>query len=305
MAVDHGRWSRSAALGVGGAGLLLAAAGVHLDLYLTGYQNIPTIGQLFLVQVASAVMLAVAVAVVAIRRSRSMTAPIAAAGAAFALGTIAAYGVSRATTLFGFHELPTTAGLASGLLEVGAFAALGLLACGGAVRQPRPADVTGSPGEGTEHPRAVSARRRGRFLGVAAMTPILLALVVVAGIGRSTPSSSSPHPVLPASASASASAQVVHVVVSNYAFHPARVLVRPGAEIEVKNEDSVAHTMTALPGSVPFGGFNTGLIEPGATVRIHAPKAAGSYDFYCKIHHFMRGVLVVSGASRSVSSHSR
>ena len=32
------------ALRVTGAGLLAASAGIHLDLYLTGYRSIPTIG---------------------------------------------------------------------------------------------------------------------------------------------------------------------------------------------------------------------------------------------------------------------
>lgn len=53
--------------------------------------------------------------------------------------------------------------------------------------------------------------------------------------------------------------------------------------------------MTAVPGSAPFGGFSTGSVDPGQTVRIHAPKAAGKYDFYCSFHQFMTGILVVSG----------
>jgi hypothetical protein len=40
-------------LRVAGAGLLIAAGAIHLDLYLTGYRTIPTIGWLFLLQVTS------------------------------------------------------------------------------------------------------------------------------------------------------------------------------------------------------------------------------------------------------------
>jgi len=56
-------WSRSQRLGlrVAGAGLLAATATIHLDLYLTGYRTIPTIGWLFLVQVITAFVLAAAV----------------------------------------------------------------------------------------------------------------------------------------------------------------------------------------------------------------------------------------------------
>ncbi len=41
-------------LRVAGAGLLFATAAIHLDLYLTGYRTIQTIGPLFLFQVIAA-----------------------------------------------------------------------------------------------------------------------------------------------------------------------------------------------------------------------------------------------------------
>ena len=46
-------WLR-AVLHVAGAGLLIATGAIHLDLYLTGYRTIPTIGWLFLLQVIAA-----------------------------------------------------------------------------------------------------------------------------------------------------------------------------------------------------------------------------------------------------------
>jgi hypothetical protein len=48
-------------LRVAGSGLLIATGAIHLDLYLTGYRTIPTIGWLFLVQVIAAFGLALAV----------------------------------------------------------------------------------------------------------------------------------------------------------------------------------------------------------------------------------------------------
>ena len=41
-------------LRIAGTGLLWATAGLHLDLYLTGYRTIPTIGWLFLLQIIAA-----------------------------------------------------------------------------------------------------------------------------------------------------------------------------------------------------------------------------------------------------------
>jgi hypothetical protein len=45
------------ALRLAGSGLLIATAAIHLDLYLTGYRSIPTIGWLFLSQVIAAFVL--------------------------------------------------------------------------------------------------------------------------------------------------------------------------------------------------------------------------------------------------------
>ena len=48
-------------LRVAGSGLLIATAAIHLDLYLTGYRTIPTIGWLFLLQIIAAFGLGLAV----------------------------------------------------------------------------------------------------------------------------------------------------------------------------------------------------------------------------------------------------
>src|SRR5271168_1330710 len=114
-------------LRVAGSGLLIATAAIHLDLYLTGYRTIPTIGWLFLLQVIAA--FAPALAVLALPR-RLITARrlAAAAGAGFALATLGGYLLSVWTGLFGFKEVRTTAGIAAGLVEVAAFVVLAALA---------------------------------------------------------------------------------------------------------------------------------------------------------------------------------
>jgi predicted lipoprotein with Yx(FWY)xxD motif len=102
---------------IAGAALLIASGSIHLDLYLTGYRSIPTIGWLFLLQVIAAYVLAVAIPVTAHRLA-------AAAGAAFALGTLGGYLLSLKVGLFGFTEVRTTAGIVAGIIDVAAFAAL-------------------------------------------------------------------------------------------------------------------------------------------------------------------------------------
>jgi predicted lipoprotein with Yx(FWY)xxD motif len=101
----------------GGAALLIATGAIHLDLYLTGYQTIPTIGWLFLLQVISSWVLAIAV-IVTPRRL------ISAAGAGVVVSTLVGYLVSLRVGLLGFREVRTTAGVAAGVIEIAAFVAL-------------------------------------------------------------------------------------------------------------------------------------------------------------------------------------
>ena len=109
------------ALRLAGGGLLIATGAIHLDLYLTGYRSIPTIGWLFLFQVIAAFVLGTVVLASAARLA-------AAAGAIFSLATLGGYLLSLWIGLFGFKEVRTTAGIAAGIVEVAAFAALAGLA---------------------------------------------------------------------------------------------------------------------------------------------------------------------------------
>jgi len=117
---DHGS-GLQLRLRISGALLLAVSAGIHLDLYLTGYRKIPTIGWLFLLQVIAGFVLTIAALV-----TRSRLA--AAASAALALSTLGAYLLAVWIGLFGFKEIRTRAGIAAGLIEVAAFATLALTA---------------------------------------------------------------------------------------------------------------------------------------------------------------------------------
>jgi predicted lipoprotein with Yx(FWY)xxD motif len=110
--------------GIAGAALLIASGAIHLDLYLTGYNSIPTIGPLFLLQIISAFGLAIAIPVTGLRLAY-------AAGAAFAIGTLGGYLLSLKVGLFGFTEVRTTAGIVAAIIDVAAFAVLGCGAVSG------------------------------------------------------------------------------------------------------------------------------------------------------------------------------
>lgn len=268
---------------VAGALFLAASAGVHAYLYATGYDHIPTIGPLFVLQAAAAIV----VATVGLVAATWTEAPhskwivrVWSAAALFGIGTVVAYAISRASTLFGFHEEPTTAGLIAGVLEAGAFVTYGIL-----VLAATPIANRQRVGRSTQRSHHVGAG------AVALVAAALLATVLAAGIGTAGTRGGTP---VHAKASNTNGAAVVHVVISNYDFEPARVVAHPGEVIAVTNHDQVTHTMTAVPGSTPYGDFDTGYVDPGHTVRIHAPEAPGTYNFYCSIHNFMKGVLVVT-----------
>jgi predicted lipoprotein with Yx(FWY)xxD motif len=108
-------------LGIAGAALLVASGAIHLDLYLTGFRTIPTIGPLFLLQVIAAFALAVAIPLTG-------NWLVAAAGAVFALSTLGGYLLSLWAGLFGFTDVRTKTGIVAGIIDVAAFATLALAA---------------------------------------------------------------------------------------------------------------------------------------------------------------------------------
>jgi predicted lipoprotein with Yx(FWY)xxD motif len=171
----------TAGLRVTGAGLLIAAAAIHLDLYLTGYRSVPVIGGLFLLQVIAGFL---AGAVVLVTGSRLA----AAAGAIFALATLGGYLLSVWIGLFGFKEVRTTAGIVAGVIEVAAFAALAALAV-----RPRPA---GRPSRWRAWPGPVSAWLDQGAPGTAAVvggvSVVALVLLGVAVAGAGGPPSPGP-----------------------------------------------------------------------------------------------------------------
>jgi predicted lipoprotein with Yx(FWY)xxD motif len=157
-----GGWQRLA-LRVTGPGLLIASAAIHLDLYLTGYRSIPTIGWLFLLQVIAGFGLGLAAVVIPHRLT-------AGAAAGFCLATLGGYLLTVWVGLFGFKEVRTTAGIVAGVIEIAAFAALAALAL---------------QGQGGWAGRTAQATRRaaGAATGGLSLLGLILLAVAVAGAG--------------------------------------------------------------------------------------------------------------------------
>jgi plastocyanin len=103
-----------------------------------------------------------------------------------------------------------------------------------------------------------------------------------APVPASPPSSDTP-PVSPEAGGGA----VVSAGMQGFAYTPARIEIAAGTTVEWKNQDPMAHTVTATDGS-----FDSGSIEPGATWRRRF-DTPGTYSFVCTPHPFMRGTVVV------------
>jgi predicted lipoprotein with Yx(FWY)xxD motif len=165
-----------------GSGLLIATAAIHLDLYLTGYQTIPTIGWLFLLQVIAAFGLGLAVLAIP-SRLVTLSRLAAGAGAGFALATLGGYLLSVWTGLFGFKEVRTGAGIAASLVEVAAFVVLAALALA-------PAPAGGAAAAPATFPAQIppaAARAAGMTAAGLAVAALVLFGLVVAGASSPPP----------------------------------------------------------------------------------------------------------------------
>ena len=123
---------------------------------------------------------------------------------------------------------------------------------------------------------------------------LILILLLTACSSSSSSSSSSATASHSATATGSSAGQQTGttdtIVIKNFMFSPDSLTVAPGAVITVKNEDSVTHTLTD---KTDQSVFSTGPVGPNQTKTFKAPGKAGSYPFFCTIHQYMTGTLVV------------
>ena len=101
------------------------------------------------------------------------------------------------------------------------------------------------------------------------------------------------EPVSPASTAPSAAddqrdqPRVFRSGMRNTAYTNTRIEVTLGTTVQWTNNDALPHTVTATDSS-----FDSGLIAAGKSWQYTFTKA-GTYNFYCMPHPFMKGVVVV------------
>ena len=88
-------------------------------------------------------------------------------------------------------------------------------------------------------------------------------------------------------------------VAANNCFAPNPLTVTPGTTVTWKNTDTVSHYVTSGKASDETTGtvFDSGnLIKPGNSYQFTF-AAAGTFDYFCSVHPWMTGQVIVSGAA--------
>jgi plastocyanin len=81
--------------------------------------------------------------------------------------------------------------------------------------------------------------------------------------------------------------EIKHYNYSHSAFSPDTITVPAGTKVTWINRDSSNHTVTSTKGD-----FESGNIKPGESYS-YTFKEAGGYNYYCKIHRYMKGFVIV------------
>jgi plastocyanin len=86
------------------------------------------------------------------------------------------------------------------------------------------------------------------------------------------------------------------VTVADFHFSPSSTTIHVGDTITWTNDGPSSHTATARN-----GGFDTGVLKKGHSAS-HTFTQAGTFTYFCQIHPFMHGTIVVLAATTSTTS---
>ena len=81
-------------------------------------------------------------------------------------------------------------------------------------------------------------------------------------------------------------------------FIPSTVTIDMGGEVTWVNDDAAAHTVTSgvLADGGPDGVFDSGLLSPETSFS-HKFEEIGEYPYFCLVHPWMEGLVIVQEAS--------
>jgi plastocyanin len=92
---------------------------------------------------------------------------------------------------------------------------------------------------------------------------------------------------LPMAAPADPAGAAATVHIKNFMFVPATLTVAPGTVVTFINDDQEPHTVTATNKAFDSEGLDTNQKWP------HTFAKAGTYTFFCEVHPYMHGTVIV------------
>ena len=107
------------------------------------------------------------------------------------------------------------------------------------------------------------------------MKTLILASLLLAALGTNQAAALSTGPT-------------VHI--KDFAYHAATLTVAPGTTVRFVNDDGEAHTVTAADKSFDSTGLDTG------DTWTHSFTKPGTYAYFCALHPYMKGVILVRAA---------
>jgi plastocyanin len=121
-------------------------------------------------------------------------------------------------------------------------------------------------------------RRGGRLAMWCASTAICGALVV-GGAGVSGASTAKP------------AVKTAAVSIINYSFMPKKLTVAVNTKVTWTNNDSTGHNVISTTSGVPFGRTKPFPEGKSYSYKFTTP---GTYTYYCSIHTYMKGTIIVT-----------
>ncbi|HET7653226.1 MAG TPA: cupredoxin domain-containing protein [Acidimicrobiales bacterium] len=136
-------------------------------------------------------------------------------------------------------------------------------------------------------------RNRNRLWILVGLMMVLVVLAAACGddddsTAASGSGSGSGSGSVTATTAAKAESDEAYIEIKSFTFTPPES-VKAGSKVEVRNDDSATHTVTADDGS-----FDTKDVSAGSEASFTAPSTPGTYKFHCNIHSSMTSELVVT-----------
>lgn len=138
----------------------------------------------------------------------------------------------------------------------------------------------------TTRVRALRRYRRGLVASTAALA--LTSALAGCGSSKSGGSAATGSAAGPGSSCTEVDASTTEVKIADFKFEPACVSVAVGTKVTFINTDSTVHTATDPTDDV----FDSGNLDKGQTFT-QTFRTAGTYNYICDIHQYMKGTVVV------------